>query len=557
MKNKKTCSAGVHERADKGFGQLSEDLGRSLVSGLVILGLIFGLSSVVSACDVFCSDCASCNSAISSASEGQRICLNTDIINHAGTCIDDPANFENKTFDCQGYIIDGIGWGRGIFLNGKSGNEIRDCIISNFLEGIGLWFSSFNIIDGNKVNNNSYTGIYLYFSSNNTINENKEVNSNVEGIWLLSSSSNNITGNKEVNSNFFHGILLDYYSNDNLIDNNIVNSNDLSGIKLGSSSGNVISNNIVNNNNNQTRKAGIYLEGSSSNTITQNQINNNWDGIYMFSSHNNIIYNNNIVGNRQNGIHLYASFSNTIDLRNTITNQLGFGVFECNPNSDNPNGDQIDITPILDPTGNTIIGNFGGNACEAAVPFLTYNSPYYPYRSRNNPPYQNWCLCQHVDFGPNGFNIRKGWDDVWPVLMENHSNFAFGINESGYVIDPLIPIWISNNTIKAVTYANYTIASNITANLSLAVFGYSCPLGYSCSITYTPKNGVPITPNCTHYPGGIMCYNLPIEISNESNLLEINCNPPKEVPSFNSIGILILIISVLLFGIVSIKKKHK
>ncbi|ODS35073.1 hypothetical protein BEH94_03890 [Candidatus Altiarchaeales archaeon WOR_SM1_SCG] len=55
MKNKNSCSADVHERADKGFGPLNENLGRSFMYGFIILGLIFGLSGVVSA-EFYCPD---------------------------------------------------------------------------------------------------------------------------------------------------------------------------------------------------------------------------------------------------------------------------------------------------------------------------------------------------------------------------------------------------------------------------------------------------------------------------------------------------------------------
>lgn len=49
MKNKNSCSADVHERVDKGFGPLNENLGRSLMCVVMILGFIFGLSGGVSA----------------------------------------------------------------------------------------------------------------------------------------------------------------------------------------------------------------------------------------------------------------------------------------------------------------------------------------------------------------------------------------------------------------------------------------------------------------------------------------------------------------------------
>jgi len=50
------------------------------------------------------------------------------ISNHTGICINNPANFSNKIFDCQGHTIDGDDSGSdyGIYLYGKSGNIIKN-----------------------------------------------------------------------------------------------------------------------------------------------------------------------------------------------------------------------------------------------------------------------------------------------------------------------------------------------------------------------------------------------------------------------------------------------
>ena len=66
--------------------------------------------------------------------------LTADITNHTGICINNPANFSNKIFDCQGNTIDGDDSGSdyGIYLNGKSGNMIKNCVVTHFTYGIYL-----------------------------------------------------------------------------------------------------------------------------------------------------------------------------------------------------------------------------------------------------------------------------------------------------------------------------------------------------------------------------------------------------------------------------------
>ncbi|PJC01720.1 MAG: hypothetical protein CO072_00290, partial [Candidatus Huberarchaeum crystalense] len=73
-----------------------------------------------------CSDCSDCEAALQDNGHSE-VRLTANINNHAGTCIDNPANFNNKIFDCQGNTIDGddSDVDYGIFLSEKSGNIIK------------------------------------------------------------------------------------------------------------------------------------------------------------------------------------------------------------------------------------------------------------------------------------------------------------------------------------------------------------------------------------------------------------------------------------------------
>ncbi|CEG12984.1 hypothetical protein MSIBF_A3030005 [groundwater metagenome] len=152
--------------------------------------------------DCNCSSCEECNKKLNHTS-CSIIILNAGITNQTGTCIDNPLNFNNKIFDCQGYVIDGDDSGNdyGIYLNDRQNNTIKNCIITDF-----------------------YDGIYLYYYSNNNTLINNTANSNYYGIDLDYHSNNNTLINNTANSNNDSGIIL-YYSSNNLINFNSVCSN--------------------------------------------------------------------------------------------------------------------------------------------------------------------------------------------------------------------------------------------------------------------------------------------------------------------------------------------
>jgi len=110
---------------------------------LVALVLFSGcaLDSYAYIGDCNCSTCDECELELNTACT--YVNLTADIVNYTETCIDNPTNFTGKTFDCQGFTIDGDKTGgiwndNGIWLSGKSGNTIKNCVIQNFNFGIGL-----------------------------------------------------------------------------------------------------------------------------------------------------------------------------------------------------------------------------------------------------------------------------------------------------------------------------------------------------------------------------------------------------------------------------------
>jgi len=236
-------------------------------------------------------DCDDCEERLSD-SKCTVVQLEGDIIDQSGTCINSPANFNNKTFDCQGHLIDGDGTGNdyGISLNDRSNNIIRNCDIREFS---GIWGSNWGhgkIIHLTRVNNitvinniihdgNNAIGIGMTGSHNCSIIGNTIYNMGstdghtyngieIDGLWTSTSTSNLISGNN-ITSNG-RGIWLRGSSN-NILKNNIVNSNDY-GIVLSDSSNDELSENIVCNNTNMD-----IDNGGTENTGDNNTCDTTWN----------------------------------------------------------------------------------------------------------------------------------------------------------------------------------------------------------------------------------------------------------------------------------------
>ncbi|GEM_PF-3642847 len=287
----------------------------SLLVGIFIL--IF-MSGVVSACDYYCSSCDDCKTQMNDAPAGKIICLTQNITTPPSTteCIYHPTNFNNKIFDCQGYKITCRGGRSGIYLDGNTGNTIKNCVITECSSGIHLsWSSTSNTLIDNMLISNSEGGIHLRDGSDNNNVVNNILNENNWGIGLANVTHNNIV-------------------------NNIINSND-EGILLEISFNNTIFNNTMT----QNTEGILAVRSSSNNNIINNTINSNGYGIYLCdnSSYNNIS-GNKILNNYESGVNIYNCTSNNLIKNKISSNKIGIysqdsvsiinSNIVCNKNSD-------------------------------------------------------------------------------------------------------------------------------------------------------------------------------------------------------------------------------
>jgi parallel beta-helix repeat protein len=291
-----------------------------------------------------CNSCSDCSDALNNNTNcTTEVRLTTDINNVAGTCVNNPENFSNKIFDCQGHLIDGDSSGNdyGIYLSGKENNTIRNCNISDFL--IDVYLSScsnitlmnntayqnpgglsnsvgFNIRNSSNskiINNSAYSntqyGFYLSFtSSNNKLSGNDAYDNDVSGFYIAGASNNNNLTNNSASGNPYgftidqssynilsdnigwnnsHGFyVVDSSGGRNILRNNTARDNNFEGIFVHNSQTNVFSGNIVCNNS----RYGFYINSSSYSNITDNIVcNNSWgQALITYSNTNMYIYNN-------------------------------------------------------------------------------------------------------------------------------------------------------------------------------------------------------------------------------------------------------------------------
>ena len=205
---------------------------------------------------------------------------------------------DNITLDGAGYTIQGVGSGNGVYLYRRTGVTIKNIYVTNFTQGIYLYFSSDITLTGITAVSNSSYGIFLWNSSSNTLTGNIASN-NYYGIILQYSSSNTLTGNT-ASSNLFDGIYILSQSSSNTLTGNTTSSNGVNGIGISKSSDNTLTDNTASNN-----RTGISLNENSGSTLTGNTVSmNSQYGFFLFNTSHSILTLNTSSSNGYYGIFL-------------------------------------------------------------------------------------------------------------------------------------------------------------------------------------------------------------------------------------------------------------
>ena len=318
-----------------------------LLVGIVVLLVLFsmvGTSSAYSDNGTYftCYNCSDCTDALNNNTYNE-VRLGADIINHSGTCINKPTNFQNKIFDGWNHTINGSGTGTGIHSN-KNNVTIKNFIITDFGEGIR--------IDGDYgtvINNSLYSQVFFYTDvKNSTIRDNT-----FYGVKLYFRTDTGPSSNTTIENNNFDGlgalIEFKYGIHEKLtISNNNFTNNTANGIWVEETNHTTISNNFFNlssirvqesnhvliEDNNLTHGSMIYILGDTNDSMISNNVmvNCGINSIYVdYYYGTGDIGNITISGNRIEkspdtifGIHLRASnditFNNIRILNNTLSN---------------------------------------------------------------------------------------------------------------------------------------------------------------------------------------------------------------------------------------------
>jgi len=301
--------------------------------------------------------CVNCSDCMAKLNSNCSVVNLTKNITTTGSCIDDPANFSNKVFDCRGHSITGDGdiVDYGILINKKDNNKIKNCYLSNFGDGIYIQGSFNSTIINNTANNNT-EGIFLRsYNSNNTFYNNTIIKNTANynskyGFYIRSSCNNNKIINNTAKNNNIYGFYISTSCNNNTIINCTSNENGNSGVYLVNS----FDNNFMNNKFISNSNYGLNLYYSDRNIFVNNVLDNN--SFVLYYADQNVLNKNN-VSNSYNGIFVSRSFDNNISSNIIVNNSLGIEITESNDNLIYNN-----FFDNVENVNDTYSGGFGNNS---------------------------------------------------------------------------------------------------------------------------------------------------------------------------------------------------
>ncbi|MEM5771961.1 MAG: NosD domain-containing protein [Candidatus Aenigmatarchaeota archaeon] len=236
--------------------------------------------------------------------------------NNYNVCIN--INASDVILDCNAKSIIGNNEGKGIFSISKNNITIKNCLISNYEDGIELISTSNALIINNSILNNNDDGLDLDMSSSFINATQNTFYNNSYGVVLTNVENSNIFNNTFIlNINASVAI----YSNS---ETNYIFSNDISSSIIGIGTWLVNSNQIYENFITNT-SIGIFSLTSNLSLISENNISNSIIGIYLNESYNNIFDNNFISNTNSYGIYFYNSSNNFI-INSTVSN-CSYGIY--------------------------------------------------------------------------------------------------------------------------------------------------------------------------------------------------------------------------------------
>ena len=515
--------AGKMPKGNKIFGNL-KNLG---IFVLVVVGIVLMLSGSVSAYSAIgggicnCGNnnitsggnltdaCADCSAALNDntyCSNQVNYVGTVPINNYAGTCINDPPNFNNKVFDCQWNTIDGDDSyppnDYGIFLNGNSNNTIRNCVITEFWSGIFLYLSDNNTIINNTVNLNNI-GIMVGHSSDNTV-VNNTAKENSQGDLYISTEFNSHCNNIIENNTGSGDRPIKFFNSSVDLQNKILSKL----ILCNADNSNI--NNVTVTGSDSLKNNDVYVWGTDHSNLTNINSSNNFFGILLVSSSNNTLTNNTMNNNTYNfningwqNSHFYHDIdtSNLVDnkpiyywtneknapngCKNTLISELNNTGFVALISCDNITVKNLNLTKnfngilLVNTTNSKILNNtassnnFGIYLYSSTNNTLTNNTA----NSNNNGIYISYSSSNKILNSMASFNQ---WNGIYlyisskntiinNILIHNNLNYT-ELNITGFTINFTHPT-PENNSVVNNSFLTINISSNV--NVEEIVFNWN------------------------------------------------------------------------------------
>ncbi|VVB53684.1 Periplasmic copper-binding protein (NosD) [uncultured archaeon] len=263
----------------------------------IILGLIVFacFSAGVSAYDVIgggvcdCGNCSDCNSALNDNENCTTVRLSSDVSSPTSSCINNPDNFNNKVFDCMNHWINGSGQYHGVYAYAKENVTIQNCEVTNFWNGLNLYFPRGFIVRNNTLVENNRYDLRVWADGKEQCMFVMENNMGPEGRPILVYNSSFSLANAVASQ-----LVLCAADNSSVVNVTVVGSSSLdnNGIDVF-----VTDDSNFTDVNSSDNYYGIYFLRSNNNRVEGSIFNSNlWDGVYLWDaptiiSDNTMLYN--------------------------------------------------------------------------------------------------------------------------------------------------------------------------------------------------------------------------------------------------------------------------
>lgn len=442
-----------------------------------------------------CSDCVNATN----NNTYSIIYMNANIAGATGNCIDNPANFSNKIFDCNGSTISASGSGIGIYALSKENITIRNCDISEFAYGMRIR-SSLNVTIENVLVHNDTIGIELRDGTNLSTIDNATAYNNTAAFALYDSNNNNIS-NSVARDNFgtplggtgdgFYITISAAVSENNILTNCSSYNNSGNGYYIDNSDAdyNTFDNCTAYNNS----LSGFNITDASYINITNSSSYLNNYGIVLESSGGIIYVAYSLITNTQSYQNTVDGFSlgvHNVNLTNIIARDNGgWGIEHCAGCDDSV----FDTGSVYNNLGGGLY--VGGGANNNILNYLLYNNSAGGQYSiseigggnnffYNITIYNESFYIQKAGGGDANFtNLTIGYNATIGLINWNFVNLSISaINSTNLIVRPDF-VSLNDTALPEVNVSTVDNGANITLNIS------------SCSLTPTiyKKTGFPQT----------------------------------------------------------------